>query len=76
MNLILKMYKLIQNRKGESDVKAKENGNEKDEVPQNGNESSFMCKEAQEKFGCDKCEYETCKKVTLKTHMNTKHGEH
>ena len=72
--MFAKMYKLIQNRKREPNVKRKENGNEKEEVPEKADESSYKCKEAQEKFKCDKCDYETNKKVTLKKHINTKHG--
>ena len=31
-------------------------------------------KKGDEKFKCEECSYETKKKITLKKHMNTKHG--
>ena len=57
----------------ETDVKGKEK--EKEEVPGNSNESIDKCKEMHAKFKCNVCEYETEKKLNLKKHVNTKHGQ-
>ena len=55
-------------------MKEKEYGKEKEEVPEKTDESSYNCKEAQAKLKCDKCDYESNKKLTLKKHINTRHG--
>ena len=69
--MFAKLYKLMNNRmnKAETDVKGKE------KVPENTDESINKCKEMQTKFKCDMCEYETNKKLNLKKHVNTKHGQ-
>ena len=55
--------------------KRNENTNENEgvTVTEKAKESSEKLKGA--KFNCEKCEYETNKRITLKKHMNTKHGE-
>ena len=54
----------------DQDVKGNKNENENEEVQDRTDES----KEEQAKFKCDMCEYASNKKVTLKKHVNTKHG--
>ena len=67
-----KLYKLFQSR----EAKRTENKTEKEKENEEASEKDEgkSCKEAKERFKCDMCEYETNKKVTLKKHMNTKHG--
>ena len=63
--MFAKMYKLIESRKAnkvEPDVKRKENENENEEVEES-------------KIKCDRCEYKTTQRTTLRKHMNTKHGQ-
>ena len=63
--MMSKMYRLFKSNK------EKENENENESVT----ESCESRKAGQETFKCEQCEYETKKRITLKKHMNTKHGK-
>ena len=56
-------------------MKRNENKGENDEVKENKNDGNKMSKEGEAKLKCDKCEYETNKRITLVKHKNTKHGQ-
>ena len=73
--MFAKLYKLFQNNKGEPEVKRNENKGENDEVKENKNDGNKKSKEGEAKLKCDKCEYETNKRITLVKHKNTKHGQ-
>ena len=72
--MFAKLYTLMKANKVEAVEKINENTNENEGVTEKAKESSEKLKGA--KFNCEKCEYETNKRITLKKHMNTKHGEH
>ena len=71
--MFAKLYTLMKANKVEAVEKINENTNENEGVTEKAKESSEKLKGA--KFNCEKCEYETNKRITLKKHMNTKHGE-
>ena len=70
--MMAKMYKLFKSK----EVKERENENEGVEKRKETKETEGIKvgKNVKDKFKCEKCEFETNKKLTLKKHENTKHG--
>ena len=73
--MFAKLYTLFQNNKNKPDVKRNENKSENDEVQETQKIAIEKSKGLEAKLKCDKCEYETNKRITLVKHKNTKHGQ-